>query len=111
MGIDELYDIADTSKINKFKRNLPTNKQEVVNMWKSLRGIVSDETVIENLPFDIDTETELAKIKEQDEENIMKFQSGITNNEKKVGNGNVEEDTRKAKELPQGLQEKATTND
>ena len=42
-------------------------------MWKSLRGIVSDETVIENLPFDIDTETELAKIKEQDDENIMKF--------------------------------------
>jgi SPP1 family phage portal protein len=101
----------DFSEINiTFKRNLPTNKQEVVNMWKSLRGIVSDETVIENLPFDIDTETELAKKKEQDEENIMKFQSEMENN-KKVGNGDVEEDTGKAKKLPKGLQEKATTND
>ena len=41
----------------------------------------------------------------------MKFQSGITNNEKKVGNGNVEEDTGKAKELPKGLQEKTKVND
>jgi SPP1 family phage portal protein len=101
----------DFSEINiTFKRNLPTNKLEVVNMWKGLRGIVSDETVISNLPFDIDVETELAKKKEQDEENIMKFQSNMENN-KKVGNGDVEEDTGKAKELPKGLQEKTKVND
>jgi len=97
----------DFSEINiTFKRNLPTNKQEIVNMWKSLRGIVSDETVIENLPFDIDTETELTKIKEQNDENIMKFQT-----QNKVGDENVGRDTKETDKLPKGLQEKAKAND
>lgn len=97
----------DFSEINiTFKRNLPANKQEIVNMWKSLRGIVSDETVIENLPFDIDTETELAKIKEQDEANIMKFQT-----QSKVGDDNVGGNPKETNKLPKGLQEKAKIND
>lgn len=96
----------DFSEINiTFKRNLPTNKKEIVDMWKGLRGVVSDETVINNLPFDIDTETELAKIKEQNEENIMKFQTG------NVGDENVGRNTEGTNKLPKGLQEKATTND
>lgn len=91
----------DFSEISiTFKRNLPTNKQEIVNMWKSLRGIVSDETVINNLPFDIDTESELAKIKEQNEENIMKFQN------QNVGDTNVGTNPKETSKLPKGLQEK-----
>jgi SPP1 family phage portal protein len=101
----------DFSEIDiTFKRNLPTNKLEVVNMWKSLKGTVSDETVIENLPFDIDTETELARIKEQNDENIMKFQSNMENN-KKVGNKDVGGNPKETKELPKGLQEKSEVND
>lgn len=91
----------DFSEINiTFKRNLPTNKQEIVNMWKGLRGIVSDETVINNLPFDIDTETELAKIKKQDDENIIKFQN------QNVGDTNVGTNPKETSKLPKGLQEK-----
>ncbi len=97
----------DASEIDiTFKRNLPTNKKEIVDMWKSLRGIVSDETIIEKLPFDIDTETELAKIKEQDDENIMKFQT-----QTKVGDENVGGNPKETNKLPKGLQEKAKVND
>lgn len=96
----------DFSEIDiKFKRNLPTDKKEIVDMWKSLRGIVSDETVIENLPFDIDTETELTKIKEQEEENIMKFQ-----NQNEVGDDDVERDKQETEELPNELQEEPKVN-
>ena len=94
----------DFSEIDiTFKRNLPTNKKEIVDMWKSLRGIVSDETVIENLPFDIDTETELAKINEQKEENIMKFKSNIED-----GGLDVGEDRQRTNEIPEELQEEPT---
>jgi SPP1 family phage portal protein len=98
----------DASEINiSFKRNLPTEKKEIVDMWKSLRGIVSDETIIEKLPFDIDAETEIARIKEQDEENIMKFQTNLKGN----GDENVGGNPKETKELPKGLQEKPEVND
>jgi hypothetical protein len=70
-------------------------------MWKGLRGIVSDETVIENLPFDIDTETELTKIKEQQDENIMKFQANMKGNDVE----DVGRDTKETEELPKGIKE------
>jgi len=98
----------DASEINiTFKRNLPTEKKEIVDMWKSLRGIVSDETIIEKLPFDIDAETELARIKEQNDENIMKFQNSLKEN----GDENVGGNPKETKELPKGLQEKTKIND
>ncbi len=97
----------DYREINiTFKRNLPANKKEIVETWLKLRGLISDETVITNLPYEIDAETELANLKKQEEENIMKFQSQI-----KVGDMNVGTNTGKANQLPKGLQEKAKVND
>lgn len=76
----------DFSEIDiTFKRNLPTNKREIVETWLSLRGLVSDETVMSNLPYEIDVETELARVKEQEEENIMKFQANMKEGALDVG--------------------------
>lgn len=46
---------------------MPSNKNDIVNMALQLRGLLSDESVINMLPFDLDTESELAKIKKQEE--------------------------------------------
>lgn len=97
----------DFSEVNiTFKRNLPTNKTEIVNMWKSLRGIVSDETIISNLPFDIDVETELSKINEQQEENIIKFQT-----QNKVGDISVGQDNKGTNKLPNQIQKATKVDD
>lgn len=50
--------------------SIPTDDNEVTAMWLTLRGLISDETIIDNLPLDLDTESELKKIKEQNEENM-----------------------------------------
>ena len=50
--------------------SIPTDDNEVTAMWLTLRGLISDETIIDNLPLDLDTESELKKIKEQSEENM-----------------------------------------
>ena len=51
--------------------NIPTDDSEVVDMWMKLREILSDETVIEHLPLDLDVESELKKRKEQEEEDMQ----------------------------------------
>ena len=39
--------------------NIPRDDNEVVDMWMKLREILSDATVIEHLPLDLDVESEL----------------------------------------------------
>lgn len=50
--------------------SIPTDDSEIVDNWLKLRGLISEETIIENLPYDLDVESELKKIKEQSEENM-----------------------------------------
>lgn len=64
------YDFRDIEII--LTRNLPSNNQEVVDNWLKLRGLLSDKTVIEHLPFDLDSESELAEIDNQNEINMKK---------------------------------------
>lgn len=49
-----------------FKHNLPTSILDTVNMVNSLRGLVSDETLLAQLPFIKDVDEELARIHEAD---------------------------------------------
>lgn len=84
-----------------FKRNLPTNKKELIDMALSLREVLSEESVIGMLPLDIDTETELAKKKEEQETNMDKFMRGQ----------NVGEDKQGTEEAPNELQEEPTNNE
>lgn len=54
----------------ELQRNMPADKNELVDMAIKLRGLLSDETVIGMLPYDLDTESELSKIKSQSEDNF-----------------------------------------
>ncbi len=64
------YDFRDIEII--LTRNLPTNNQEITDNWLKLRGLLSDKTVIDHLPYDLDSENELAQMDEQNEANIEK---------------------------------------
>ena len=52
-----------------FTRNLPVNTAELVDIASKLKGIVSDETIISQLPFVEDVQVELEKLAEQKETN------------------------------------------
>lgn len=64
------YDFRDIEII--LTRNLPSNNQEIIDNWLRLRGLLSDKTVIEHLPFELDSESELAEIDNQNELNMKK---------------------------------------
>lgn len=68
--------------------NIPTDDNEVVEMWMRLREILSDETVIEHLPLDLDVESELKKRKEQ-EQSDMEFDIEKTKAFSEVKNENI----------------------
>ena len=60
-----------------FTRNLPTNEAELVNIAKSLYGIVSEDTVLSLLPFIEDVQAEkdtIAKEKEEAALSLMDYQ-------------------------------------
>lgn len=57
------YDFRDiTITLNK---NLPANENEVVDMYMKLRGLISDETIIDRLPLNLDSKSEEGKMEEQ----------------------------------------------
>lgn len=64
------YDFRDIEII--LTRNLPTDTESVVNAWLKLRGLLSDKTIIEHLPYDLDSESEIAEMDAQNEANIEK---------------------------------------
>ena len=63
-----------------FSRNLPTNDMDIANMVNSLRDIVSDETLLAQVPFVEDVQAEMERIDEQREkekEQSPFFQVGL----------------------------------
>ena len=64
------YDFRDIEII--LTRNLPTDRESIVNSWLKLRGLLSDKTIIDHLPYDLDSEAELAEMDLQNQENIEK---------------------------------------
>lgn len=62
------YDFRDIEII--LTRNLPQNNQEIVDSWMKLRGMLSDKTIIEHLPYDLDSESELEEMNLQNQENV-----------------------------------------
>ena len=54
------------------QRNLPTDKYTETDRALKLRGLLSDESVIDMLPDDLDSISELEKIDKQNQENIEK---------------------------------------
>ena len=66
-----------------FTRNIPTDILETVNMVNSLRGLVSDKTLLAQLPFIQDIDAELEAIDEQKEANaaMYGFDTQVNNEE------------------------------
>lgn len=53
-----------------FTRNLPVNVLETAQIINQLRGIVSDETLLAQIPFITDVSTELERLNTQKEQNM-----------------------------------------
>ena len=51
-----------------FTRNLPTNDSDIANTVNQLQGIVSDETLLAQIPFVDDVQGEIERVKKQKEE-------------------------------------------
>ena len=52
-----------------FTRNIPSNDTDIANMVNTLKDIVSEETLLAQIPFVEDVQTELEKLKAEREEN------------------------------------------
>lgn len=67
----------------RFTKNLPVDTSSIVNMVNSLRGLVSDKTLLTQIPFITNIEAEMEQLKEQKEENaaLYNFSSVSTDEE------------------------------
>lgn len=52
-----------------FTRNIPSNNTEIADMVNTLKDIVSEQTLLAQIPFVDDVQTELEKLKQEREEN------------------------------------------
>lgn len=95
-------------------KNLPANENEIVDMYMKLRGLISDETIIERIPLNFDPENEKNKKEEQDEAELGKEITKATefnkiNQSNNIANpkDNKQEDVKKDKaEKEKSLQSK-----
>ena len=63
-----------------FKRNIPTDNAEIVNLVNALKGTVSDKTLLGLIPGITDVEEELEALKEQKAETMSLYNFGETEN-------------------------------
>lgn len=73
------YEFRDINIV--LQRNIPSNNKEVVDTWLSLKDTVSDKTIISNLPFELDPDTELALMQEQKQNNTRMVSESFGLNE------------------------------
>ena len=65
-----------------FTRNLPTNLTETAQVVNSLRGLVSDQTLLSLLPFITDTQAEMDRLAEEKQANYSLYSNSFpTGNE------------------------------
>jgi SPP1 family phage portal protein len=73
MGEEVFRDIQIT-----FKRNLPEDNASLANLVNSLKGTVSDKTLLSMLPFVSDVNAEYEAIQEQKQANMAMYSFGNT---------------------------------
>ena len=77
-----------------FTRNLPKNLNELAQMIANLSGKVSTKTLIEQLPFVEDAESEVAKVEEENEKAIERQQKMFAGqNNMSFSDGEKDEDS------------------
>lgn len=62
------YDYTDIDM--SFTRNIPANTTELVNMVTQLKGTLSEQTLIAQIPFVTDPQAELEKVKKEQESSL-----------------------------------------
>lgn len=75
-----------------FNRNLPTNNIEVAQMVSQLKNILSDETLIGQVPFVKDVNVEMARIEKQDKKHNDSIQQSFGFPNMEVGDVDDQED-------------------
>ena len=71
LGEEVFRDITIT-----FKRNVPADSVQTVQMINGLQGIVSNETLLGQVDFVTDVQKELERVKEQKEQNMSMYGFG-----------------------------------
>lgn len=64
-----------------FKRNIPEDEAAIAQMIAQLKGVVSDATLLGQLPFVSDVNAELEALKAQKQENMSLYSFGTATNE------------------------------
>ena len=64
-----------------FKRNIPSDNSEIVQLVNALRGVVSDRTLLSMIPGIDDVDAELAAVAEQKAENMALYGFGLESDE------------------------------
>lgn len=77
------------------QRNLPTDKDTETTRALKLRGLLSDASIIDMLPDDLDSTSELEKIDKQNEENIQKNLENMTKFGQETSNFELNAETQK----------------
>lgn len=80
-AILRLVDTDDMDIEISFTHNLPSSITDTVNAVNALRGLVSDETLLAQIPFIDDVQTELEKIAAQDERMMPSFSNHLEDDE------------------------------
>lgn len=78
-----------------FTRNVPSNDTDIANMVNTLRDIVSEETLLAQIPFVEDVQDELERLKKEREENKELnpfFQTGLSYQTEAMANGTEQKD-------------------
>lgn len=65
----------------EFTRNIPSDNTEIINLVNSLKGIVSDATLLSQLPFVADVNAELEAIQKQKQANMELYSFGFSSTE------------------------------
>ena len=61
-----------------FKRNIPNDITTTINLVNSLKGTISDETLLSQIPFIEDVNDEMLKVKKQKEDNMKLYNFDTT---------------------------------
>lgn len=78
-----------------FTRNVPSNDTDIANMVNTLRDIVSEETLLAQIPFVEDVQDELERLKQEREENKELnpfFQTGLSYQTEAMANDTEQKD-------------------
>mgnify|MGYP004573265067 CR=1 FL=1 len=85
------------------QRNLPTDKDTETARALKLRGLLSDASIIDMLPDDLDSNSELEKIDKQNEENIQKNLEQM----QMIGQKTTEQDSKQENKVTDLTEQKA----